>query len=367
MSVIGIVLFASALCAQTAVPTPHDSVRPALRIFLIGDAGGALPNPVLTALTRELKRDSAPGYVLFLGDNVYPRGVPNASNRNRGDAEVRLRAQITAVSTAGAHAIFMPGNHDWGAIGAKDNAGLLRQADVINSANDNRIEMRPYSGCPGPDVIDVGPMARLVVLDTEWWLRRPDSRGVDSRCVSSESAVLDSLSKAIGQSPIARVIVLGHHPLQSVGPHGGQFSWRTHLFPISWQPASWIPLPVVGSIYVAVRKRFKKTQDLDSRRYTAFRSSIDSVFRLHRPLIYAAGHEHNLQVFRGGSAQLMLVSGGGGEPPRAVGDGNNLLFAATANGFMRLDLFDDQRARLTVLSVNDRAQTTERFSMQVGR
>jgi hypothetical protein len=82
--------------------------------------------------------------------------------------------------------------------------------------------------------------------------------------------------------------------------------------------------------------------------------------------LYAAGHEHNLQVIAGGPASLELVSGAGiyNHSGRAVRvDGS--LFARQASGFARLDVSWSGPARLAVLEVNASGMSEEVFSTQV--
>ena len=32
------------------------------------------------------------------------------------------------------------------------------------------VRLLPKGGCPGPEVVDLGPHLRLIVLDSEWWV-----------------------------------------------------------------------------------------------------------------------------------------------------------------------------------------------------
>ena len=53
--------------------------------YLIGDAGlspmGGM-NPALTAFKRELDRADSSSTALFLGDNIYPAGLPTKKDKN---------------------------------------------------------------------------------------------------------------------------------------------------------------------------------------------------------------------------------------------------------------------------------------------
>ena len=76
-----------ATLAPAPVP-PMDSIE--LALFLIGDAGSKAYDgePVLAELARQADSfRTVKQYVIFLGDNVYPRGVPPVGHPARDDAE----------------------------------------------------------------------------------------------------------------------------------------------------------------------------------------------------------------------------------------------------------------------------------------
>ena len=100
--------------------------------YLIGDAGispmGGM-SEALTALNQHIQgKTTTQDFVLFLGDNIYPAGMPKKENNNRTKAENSLNAQISAVSNFNGRVIFIPGNHDWYAKGLK---GLKRQEKYV--------------------------------------------------------------------------------------------------------------------------------------------------------------------------------------------------------------------------------------------
>ena len=69
--------------------------------YLIGDAGYAQPGkstPALLALEKYLEENQQTGnYAIFLGDNIYPDGMPVKEAKDRAIAEHRLDVQIDAV------------------------------------------------------------------------------------------------------------------------------------------------------------------------------------------------------------------------------------------------------------------------------
>jgi hypothetical protein len=348
-----------------ATPPPLADVESS--VFLIGDAGvPAASDPVLTELTKQAARDPARSLIAFLGDNIYPRGMPAPRAPGRQDAERRLRAQIEAARASGAPAIFVPGNHDWADRGSGWE-GIRRQGAFVAEHGGGRITMEPPGGCPGPVVRDLGERLRVVAVDTEWWLYR-GAKPVDptSSCpADSEQEVLEALGNAIRSAGDRRVVVVAHHPLASGGTHGGNFTWSDHLFPLrARHPWLWIPLPGVGSGYPMARQRGVSNQDMSGTLNRKMREALAGVFTKHPPLVYAAGHEHNLQVLKGKDTPYLLVSGAGafGHLTR-VHDTRATLFARTASGFMRIDVDKDGEARLAVVVVPGRgAQPVEAFA-----
>jgi len=342
-----------------------------LSLYLIGDAGAPAPGgePVLEALRQDLELAPAKRVVVFLGDNVYPRGLPAVHHPGRAEAERRLLAQVEVVTRGRAEGYFVLGNHDWDRYGIEGWAAALRQERFIDSIGRGLVTLEPDGGCPGPSTKEVGERLRLVLVDTQWWLHQgPKPIHPTSSCpTDSETEIVDSLRSAIRHAGSRLVVVVGHHPLASGGVHGGHFGWKDHLFPLRLvAPGLWLPLPLIGSLYPAARQHGISHQDLPSYEYQRLITAFRRAFEETPPALYAAGHEHNLQVISGGPARLQLVSGAGvfGHIDRAVSI-EGTLFAREASGFARLDIPRSGRPRLAVLQVDDNGSAREVFSTWV--
>jgi hypothetical protein len=352
------------------VPVMAQTVPPAAdvetTVFLIGDAGvpGVDREPVFEALIAEASRVGSP-VILFLGDNIYPAGMPAEGAADRKEGERRLSAQIDAVLQSGARGFFIPGNHDWDFGGGGSLDALLRAAAFGTARGGESVRFLPAPGCPGPTIVDLDSRLRLVLLDTQWWLFDGGVQTPAECPTRSRREVLDSLGHAVSSAGERRVVVAGHHPLESGGVHGGQFSFRQHVFPLteflSW---AWIPLPGVGSAYPVARKMGISNQDLSGPRNRVMRAALDSVFRTHRPLVYAAGHEHTLQLISGDGVGYHVVSGTGNwghtEPVERL---TETLFAASRGGYMRLDVQRDGTVRLGIMVASRRGSAREVYSL----
>ncbi len=367
-----LVALAAVSCAGTH-PVPHAVPEPPAAeiettLLLLGDAGDPDPRgePVLRALASELSRAPSRSLAAFLGDNVYPRGLPEPASPNRAEAERKLAAQVDAVSGAGARGLFVPGNHDWDRQGDGGWDAIRREARYVEERGGPAVAFLPKDGCPGPAVRDVGRGLRLVILDTQWWLHRgPKPRDSTSGCPEySEEQVARSLRSALAGAGGRKVAVLAHHPLDSGGGHGGHFSWKDHVFPLrAWQSWLWLPLPAIGSIYPLSRKAGVFSQDMPSAAYRHMLEAFEAALAPNPPLLWACGHDHGLQVLRGTSARHLLVSGAGNyghtQTPLWI---DAMLFRSGEAGIMRLDVGRDGRIRLGVLTVDRSGRATERYS-----
>lgn len=327
-------------------------------LFLLGDAGGPAPaphgadpvaaEPVLRALaaagSEAVARLGAEHVAaVFLGDNVYPNGVPLDPGPKRERAERRLGAQIEALRRAGLHAWFVPGNHDWSDGGADEGWARVRAEGALLAAS-GVATMAPPDGCPGPTRIRFGEHVELLLLDTAWWLyegTRPSDP--DSDCAEdSEAEIIAALGAALREIAATgrHALVMAHHPLASGGPHAGRFNWLEHLFPLRAIDARlWLPLPVLGSLYPVSRNLGVSPQDFSHPRYRALRSALESALATAPPLVYAAGHDHGLQLLRGDHARWLVVSGAGSSRQITFARPTaQTLFADAVPGFARLDI-----------------------------
>jgi hypothetical protein len=339
-------------------------------LFLIGDAGNPRPqDPVLTALAREMGRDPVRAVAVFLGDNIYPDGLPPRGARDRREMERRLDAQIEPARAHRARAIFVPGNHDWNGYRPGGWEAVKRQGAFIAERGAGLAALLPENGCPGPAVRDFEKRLRLIALDTQWWVHGAEKpTHPTSTCPEdSEGEVLAALEAAIGSAADRRVVVVAHHPLATGGLHGGYFGWTDHLFPLrakkSWL---WIPLPGIGSLYPAARRRGVSDQDMGGAGNRRMREGLEEVFSRQKPMVYAAGHDHNLQVIKGRNVKVAVVSGAGyfGHLSRAAWT-KDTLFAREASGFVRVDVGKGGDARLSVVTVDAASRAAEVFALEL--
>lgn len=323
----------------------------AVNLVLIGDAG--LPNPagepVLAALKREIEQLPDRTFVVFLGDNVYPAGLPDTATLEGREGLRILRAQMAPLLETGVRGVFVPGNHDWAQGAAEGWNEIVRQERFVNENGRGIVTFEPRFGCPGPVVIDVGEALRVIAFDSQWWLHAGPRPSPDQCTPGTERAVLDSMRSAIRTAGDRRTVVVSHHPLVSGGRHGGYFDWPTYLFPLH-------PWARLAGLFAR--------QDVSGREYRHMIESMEGVFATDTPMVYAGGHEHNLQVFRRGPMRYMLISGGGiyghTTPTRRI---TGTQYVREASGFQRLTILADGRTRLGIVVVDAQGNAHEDYSV----
>jgi hypothetical protein len=300
-------------------PAPNQIVA---SIFLVGDAGetgGVLVLRAIGASMRTLAPDKS--VVVFLGDNIYPAGLPDPADRKAYDEKSAiLREQLGAIP-APQRAVLVPGNHDWGDQQHGDPATIRRQGVLVRSIDSTRFAVLPADGCPGPVSFDVGTRFRLFAIDTQWWLHHRSETTAHCTAQTPEDVAQQLSAGLTAANQDGRdAIIAAHHPLASGGWHG------------------------MG----------KLDQDVGGLRYQRMIEHLHTVFRAQPPLVYAAGHDHSLQVLRERTVPHLLVSGAGVEekltPTRTLPNTVYALYGYP--GYMRLDAVADGRVLLRVYTLS---------------
>ncbi len=266
------------------------------RIFLVGDAG-LLQNgkhPVCDWLKQHVNWNDSTNTIIYLGNNVYPSGMPDEGSKNYNTAKEILDYQVSLVQGKKAKAFFVPGNHDW----KKGKSGGLSQVrnewEYISKLQLPNVWLLPANGCPGPIDIQVGKKVVLVFMDSQWWLQQGERTGLESDCdFKTEDEIIMALKDIVGSYPDKLILLAMHHPVYSNGKGDG---------------------------YSQVKLRYKDMI-----------SQVEDVLKYHPNVVHASGHDHSLQFLQQDSVSY-IVSGSGAITSK-VEKGNNSLFAKSENGF----------------------------------
>lgn len=317
------------------------------RVILIGDAGemndgqfAALKN----AANHVIKGKTT---TVYLGDNIYPVGMAIPGYGNFAETSKILQSQFKPMRDAGSAVYFVPGNHDWDQSGPNGLAKIKAQGDYLASFNDPLLKLIPSNGCPDPVAIKLSDKLTLIAYDSEWWLFPYNKANPEADCdCQTKDEVISRMEDLMEQNKDKVIILASHHPFQSYGSHGGYFTWRNHLFPLaSLNKNLYIPMPGLGSLYPFLRSTFLSPEDLNHPAYKDMMKRVNDVFGDKPNVIYAAGHEHGLQLIKG--KQLQIVSGSGAKMnPNKKGKGS--LFNDMRQGYVIADQLTNNDMRYDV-------------------
>lgn len=320
-----------------------DTIKIAHTFFLVGDAGNAdeeQAQQTLELLHKKLKKASKKSTLLFLGDNIYPKGFPGDKHpEDKALAETKLTNQLKLTEGFKGKTIVIPGNHDWYS-GIK---GLERQADFVTKYLNDKKGFLPRKSCPIENV-KIDSTTTLIAVDSEWFLEDwNDHPTINDNCeIKTREAFFEELEGLLNKNQEKTVVLAIHHPLLSNGTHGGQFSLEKQLFPLEQK----IPLPIIGSFINLLRKTSGvNPQDIQNKQYTIYTKRIKTLLQKQKNVIVVSGHDHNLQYISKENIQ-QIISGAGSksEAARAI---NPYDFSYGGNGYATLTMFKSGDAKVS--------------------
>ncbi len=334
------------------------------RIFLVGDAGELTKenHPVCDWLKANVNWNDSSNVLIYLGDNIYPFGLPAVEDNTYTAAKKVLDYQISVVKDKKAMAIFVPGNHDWKQGKADGWEHIKNVNNYIEGLQMPNVKIMPQNGCAGPQEILVGDHAVVVCMDSQWWLHGYEKPGIESDCpYKNEDEIITRLKTIIASYPDKLIVLAMHHPFYTNSIHGGYYTLKQHIFPFTdFKPNLYIPLPVLGSIYPLSRQWFGNIQDNKHPQYKNYKEKIESVTKNHPNVIQVAGHDHSLQLFKKDSS-FSIVSASGSKSSR-VRMGKGALFASKKNGFAVIEILSDRTTRVNFYSTESADLKAEIFT-----
>ncbi|TFH21702.1 MAG: hypothetical protein E4H10_14960, partial [Bacteroidia bacterium] len=233
-------------------------------VYLIGNtATSDIHEDQLATLQKHLSTEKHPFTLLHLGDIIKP-GEPDNQATDLdllfGLVEGRENGQL----------IFTPGDKDWNN-SEKEGLSMVRKLEEqVESRVESSNIFLPSDGCPGPEVLDLSPQLRLIVINTHWWLHPfdiPEAPDADCSNLTKEEFT-ENLEEIIEESVGRNILIIGHHPITSSGVYGGHMTFKTHLFPFAdAKPGNRIPVPVIGSFHAAYRQNVGSVRDMANENY----------------------------------------------------------------------------------------------------
>lgn len=318
------------------------------KIFLIGDAGNAdEPQAQQTLNLLKSKLDSADknSMLIFLGDNIYPDGMPKKSDKDYALAKQKLENQLNITKNFKGKTLVIPGNHDW----YNGLDGLKAQEELVKNYFDDKKAFLPKNSCPIDD-ISLTKDVKLIVIDTEWALANWDNYpGINKNCdIKTREDLFVEFKDLVNKNQDKRIIVALHHPIISTGTHAGYNSAASHLFPLNTK----VPLPGIGSVINILRSSSgANPEDINNKHYADLANRLKSIVQEKENIIFVSGHDHNLQYHEERNIRQIISGAGSKVDPATIGSRTD--FSYGGSGFAVLNIRKDQSSDIEYFSTKD--------------
>ncbi len=259
-------------------------------LYLAGDIGGyKTPDSLAHGLTWARLNPAPEDRLILLGDNVYPKGVPHPYDKDYAEMATRLRHILDhCLDFFSAPIHLLPGNHDYNRGKTGGVLSWQSQMDLVRTFFNDRVVTVPAAPCK----VTVGRMS-VILIDTQHYLQ-PEQAKAESQMRFLQEDLARLLEGSLGRP----TLLCGHHPLYSRAMHGGKFSLKQHLFPLTLiGKRLMVPLPGLGTAVAMGRRALGTREDIRHPRYRRLRIALKEVLGRYQGLVYAGGHDHNLQHY----------------------------------------------------------------------
>jgi len=294
--------------------------------------------------------------------NIYHHGLESLESVDRKKQEQILNTHLNLAQQNKGLSFFIPGNHDWndGKPGGRENT--IRQYKYVNeNRSHENISFYPKNACGDPEVVEISKDIVYIFIDSNWWLSRWEKENeMNDGCeITSRRAFADKIFDLFSKYKNDQIIVFLHHPFFTNGSHGGKFSLKEHLFPLTaLNKNAYVPLPGLGSIMPIARNLGVNRQDVSNPLYQELHNVFKEAISISgsKRIIFASGHEHAQQHFKtvkrtSRESINHLISGTGYKTSYAQ-RGNNAEFVYSKRGYQVLRFYEDQNVWLDIISVD---------------
>ncbi|RZS90515.1 metallophosphoesterase [Aquimarina brevivitae] len=323
------------------------------KFYLVGNLGYDRDNAQKTLSAMQAYFDSTAttkDYLLVLGDNLYPGGMPSKDEGNRTAKEDQLKQQLNFLKGFKGKMIVIPGDRDWRKTGVK---GVKREEKFVKKFLDDKKAFLPKDGCPLKSY-DIDDDVHLLIVDSQWYIANWDKNPtINDECeIKTRDKFLTELQNELKKNKDKTIILAMHHPVYSNGPYGGKYSLRSHLFPLGKK----IPLPILGTFITEIKSQGGiSSQDILNKRYNDFMDRLSVMVRDTEKVIIVSAHENSLQYIVDNGLHQIIA--GSGATATATTLGKTGKFAHSGIGFSVVDIQKNGGSQVSFYGTKERVVT----------
>jgi hypothetical protein len=306
------------------------------------------PTPFYIALEDELDRNSN-SFTIILNGDIIDHQIGEPSDDPQMKNVFRLLDLVGKYSNG--KLIIIPGDRDWN----NNQEGGFDCVDKLENtvkayAKDHSINNFSWpvkNGCPGPFDLELDKHIQLIALNSQWWNHRFDKpRPSDASCkYATDQDIKEELGDIIEENGNRNVLIVGHHPIKSLGHSGGRFSITDHLK----------PFPILGTFKRSFQANVGGDYDLANDRLKTFMNLLMNEMYPRRNLIYASGHEKNQQILK--IAKNYVINSGSIEKPDYAASDFTTMFSKKEVGVLKISYYTLGRVRSTFLKFDKNSQS----------
>ncbi len=264
-------------------------------VFLLGNLGDVDDVEGYAQKINEVLVNIPNEWTLVLnGDVLDP-------DKNFRDATQLLDLFLSRVDKLkGGKTLIVPGDRDWDNGEEQGWSAIRLLEEYLRKGDYQNVEFPLKDGCPGPEIYHVIDGLNLMLLNTQW-VNHPYSKPISESGVcqlSTEEGILEEVESMIDDQVTGNLMLVGHHPIYSNGRYGGRFPWYQWIFPI----------PGVSHLVTSFKQNVGSRYETVNEHFLHFRDQLRGILSDHFSLIYASGHEHNIEIIRD-QENVMINSG----------------------------------------------------------
>ncbi len=262
-------------------------------VFIIGNFGDIQNASSYLEFFRELSEKTNHFTVVLNGDISLTSPQKNFDITSLNN--VKAIATIIESSQYG-RLIINTGDRDWDSSGPGGWKMVREMERVVSGWNFKKTKWVIDNGCPGPKSISISENLELISIGTQWWnhpYSKPTS-AIASCKVIEEKDFLSELQETLDEAENKNRLVIGHYPLLSYGEFGGHYKIGQHFAP-----------PVIGTIINSYKRNIGDHKSINNERFEEIKANLLDLLAFQNSLIYASGHERNLQILQNNEAYFI--------------------------------------------------------------
>ena len=266
------------------------------------------------------------------------------AHKNFREATHALDLFLSEVSTLReGNILIVPGDRDWDDGEEQGWSAIRLLEDYLKKQDYPNVDFPLKDGCPGPEIYNVMDGLSLMLLNTQW-INHSHQKPMSESGVcqlSTEESILEEVESIIDDQVTGNLMVVGHYPINSNGKYGGRFPWYEWI----------LPVPGISHFVTSFRQNVGTKYETVNEYFLHFRDQLRGILSDHFSLIYASGHEHNIEIIR--DRENVMINSGSVRGKGYIRKVNETIEATTDKGLVAVTYYPSGLVQSTTFVEKD--------------